>query len=147
MSKLYIVFVADWQKYEQEIRRLREYVFVGEQSVPKELEFDGLDPASTHVLALTNSGEAIGTGRVRANGHIGRMAVHPQWRKQGVGSRILACLLQVARQAQPRVTPYLNAQTTAVGFYQRHGFMSVGKPFTQANIPHQKMVFHAKSHQ
>ncbi len=120
------------------IKIVRETVFIQEQHVPVELEWDELDEAATHVIALDNAVHVIGTARMLANGHIGRMAVLPAWRHQGVGSAMLKELLLLAQQKQ-LAKVFLHAQTTAVGFYERHGFEATGEEFMDAGIPHRYM--------
>jgi len=120
------------------IKAVRERVFIQEQHVPESLEWDGLDEAASHVVALDNHGQVIGTARLLQDGHIGRMAVVPEWRHQGVGSAMLRELIQMARQWKlPRV--FLHAQTSATGFYERHGFHSQGEEFMDAGIAHRYM--------
>ena len=120
------------------IKTVREAVFIREQHVPVELEWDGLDDAASHVIALDSHAQVIGTVRLLDDGHIGRMAVLPQWRHQGVGSAMLNALLELARQKHlTRV--FLHAQTTAIEFYQRHGFSIRGEEFMDAGIPHRYM--------
>ena len=131
--------LVDWAQGERFIRPIREIVFIREQAVPDELEWDGLDPHCVHVLAWNKGGEAIGTARMQANGRIGRMAVLKDWRGRGAGRALLEALLDCAgRQTHPRVT--LSAQTHAIGFYERAGFHAVGEPFMDAGIPHRTMV-------
>lgn len=133
------VELAEWEKEEKSIRAIRETVFIGEQAVPAELEWDGLDPLCAHVLAWNTSGEPIGTARMQRTGVIGRMAVVKRWRRQGIGQAILQKLLNLAaKQGLLRVT--LSAQTHAVGFYERAGFQPLGELFTDAGISHQRMV-------
>ena len=133
------VELTDWATTESAIRAIRETVFIHEQGVPVELEWDGRDSSCAHVLAWNDRGEAIGTARMQQNGTIGRMAVLKDWRGRGVGRALLQTLLDLAvRQGLPRVT--LSAQTHALGFYERAGFHVVGKPFMDAGIPHRKMV-------
>ena len=120
------------------IKTVREAVFIKEQHVPMELEWDGLDDTATHVVALDKDAQIIGTARMLANGHIGRMAVLPAWRHQGVGSAMLKELLLLAQQKQ-LTKVYLHAQTTAVGFYKQHGFEVAGEEFMDAGIPHRYM--------
>lgn len=133
------VELTDWTTTGSAIRAIRETVFIHEQGVPVELEWDGLDSACAHVLAWNNRGEAIGTARMQQNGTIGRMAVLKDWRGRGVGRALLQTLLDLAtRRGLPRVT--LSAQTHALGFYERAGFDVVGEPFIDAGIPHRKMV-------
>ena len=54
---------------------IRDAVFVVEQNVPVEIELDELDPVCTHLLAVADEGGDVGTGRMTADGHIGRLAV------------------------------------------------------------------------
>ena len=133
------VAAVEWASAEPAIRAIRETVFIREQSVPEEMEWDGLDPSCIHVLAWNGSGEAIGTARLQMMGTIGRMAVLDGWRGRGVGSALLQTLLDLAlRQGLARVT--LSAQAHAVGFYERAGFLAIGEPFMDAGIPHRKMT-------
>lgn len=133
------VKLVDWVDAEPLIRPVRETVFIHEQAVPEELEWDGLDPQCAHVLAWNDQGDAIGTARMQANGTIGRMAVLKDWRGRGAGRALLEALLDCAvRQGLTRVT--LSAQTHAIGFYERAGFHVVGELFIDAGIPHRKMV-------
>ncbi len=133
------VELVEWIKGEQPIRTIRETVFIHEQAVPEDLEWDGLDPHCAHVLAWNDLGEAIGTGRMQANGTIGRMAVLKAWRRRGVGRVMLNRLLDLAaKRGLARVT--LSAQIHALGFYERAGFHVIGEPFIDAGIPHRKMV-------
>ena len=110
-----------------------------QQAVPKELEWDGLDPLCAHALAWNDLGDVIGTARMQGEGTIGRMAVLKDWRGRGAGRALLQTLLDLAaRQGLSRVT--LSAQTHALGFYERAGFHVVGDPFVDAGIPHWLMV-------
>jgi len=106
--------------------------------VPAELEWDGLDPACIHVLAYVNGELPVGTARLLDDGHIGRMAVLRPWRRRGIGSRMLETLIEVARQTGKSGCA-LNAQTHALGFYERHGFVAEGGIFDDAGIPHRHM--------
>ncbi len=126
---------VDYQAAAPLLRRVREPVFVQEQKVPLELEWDDLDPASQHVLALDGAGNPIGTGRLTPKHSIGRMAVLPEWRGRGVGEAILAALVDRARESGwPDVT--LAAQVHAIGFYARAGFLPEGDHFDDAGIDH-----------
>ncbi|MEQ1880807.1 MAG: GNAT family N-acetyltransferase [Burkholderiales bacterium] len=130
--------MADWAADINRLRSVREAVFVLEQSVPVELEWDEFDAVSTHVLAESD-GLAIGTGRLLPDGHIGRMAVLKPWRGIGVGNAMLATLVELAR-ARGYSSLRLNAQEHAIAFYQRQGFIAEGDIFDEAGIPHRRMV-------
>lgn len=129
---------ASWSEDEAALRRVRARVFVAEQGVPEHLEWDGRDSEAVHLIAETASGAAIGTARLLAGGRLGRMAVLPDYRGQGVGSALLRYALLLARQ-QGIGTLRLNAQIQVMPFYQRFGFVTVGERFEEAGIPHQAM--------
>lgn len=121
-----------------ELRAVRETVFVQEQRVPIEQEWDALDPHCLHVIARDADGQAIGTGRLTPEGKLGRMAVLLEWRGHGVGDALLAALIELARQRGWRELA-LNAQVSAYGFYARHGFVPYDARFHEAGIEHQAM--------
>jgi predicted GNAT family N-acyltransferase len=130
---------GDWTHLGPLVGPVRETVFVGEQGVPAEMEYDRWDPASLHVLARGPDGAPIGTGRLLPDGHIGRMAVLREWRGKGVGAALLSHLMEVARhRGVGRLA--LNAQTSAADFYRHFDFVPEGKEFTEAGIPHIRMT-------
>jgi predicted GNAT family N-acyltransferase len=119
-------------------RPIREKVFIEEQKVPREMEWDEWDERCDHAVACDAQGRAIGTARLAPGGKLGRMAVLREWRGLGVGAALLDALLGRAReQALSRVT--LHAQTHAAGFYRRFGFIERGGEFLEAGIPHLEM--------
>lgn len=120
------------------IKSVREQVFIQEQHVPEELEWDEHDTKAVHVVAYDTRDQVIGTARMLADGHIGRMAVLEPWRKNGVGSAMLKTLLLLAQQ-QNLSKVFLHAQTSAIGFYEHHGFRTLGEEFLDAGIPHRYM--------
>jgi predicted GNAT family N-acyltransferase len=135
------VRLAQWPQDEARIHAIREEVFVKEQGVPADLEWDGKDPACLHVIAeLTDAAkrDAVGTGRIMPDGKIGRMAVLGKYRGKGIGGEILAALVEAAR-ARGQHDVYLHAQSHALAFYQRFGFTADGEEFQEAGIPHRKM--------
>lgn len=135
----YLVAPADWPGDEAAIRAIREAVFVRELGIPAGLEWDGRDADCVHLLAYDMAGNPIGTARMLADGHIGRMAVLPDWRGRGVGGTLLIMLMDIA-QAHGIAEVFLNAQTAAAGFYHRHGFIAAGDEFESAGIPHIRMA-------
>jgi len=143
MSKEYSDFsieIVQWSEgVLQTVRPVRNAVFVLEQNVPPELEWDGLDEACVHAIARGCDGAVIGTARMFPDGHIGRLAVLASWRQKGVGSALLQALLDDV-QRRSIESPYLHAQTRAIGFYERHGFCATGEEFMDAGIPHRLMI-------
>lgn len=138
-STAFHVMLADWQRDRDDLRHVREIVFVREQRVPVELEWDGLDDRCDHVLARDREGQPIGTGRLTPEHSIGRMAVLAAWRGHGVGAAMLTALIERARQrGWAQVT--LHAQVDAIGFYQRFGFACHGDEFVEAGIRHRHMT-------
>ena len=132
------VEIVSWSNTKAILRGIREAVFILEQHVPQELEWDDYDSQCTHVLALTDNNKPIGTGRILADGHIGRVAVLAPFRGKGVGSKILFALINFAKnQGMQRV--FLHSQSSAVPFYKRHGFVVVSDEFMDAGIPHRTM--------
>jgi predicted GNAT family N-acyltransferase len=138
MSNPFTVSLVCWHDGEPLLRSIREAVFIREQGVPAELEWDELDDSCRHALALSHQGDAIGCGRMLANGHIGRIAVLPLWRKQKVGTAIMEALLDYAR-AHDYKQVEVDAQTYIMPFYHSFGFVEKGDVFMDAGLPHTKM--------
>ena len=133
--------IANWQDDGTVLRAIRETVFIHEQHVPIELEWDEFDAGCLHILAVDSTGKPIGTARLLPDGHIGRMAVLGEWRSHGVGSALLQRLLEEAKKRHLRLA-IVNAQTYAVGFYTKFDFRTAGEEFIDAGIPHVRMVLH-----
>ena len=129
---------ADWHADNTDIRRIRETVFIREQNVPPEEEWDDMDAQSQHFLARLGKRDAVGTGRLQPDGKITRMAVLSEARGCGVGAALLEALL-VAAVHQGKAVPWLHAQSDAVEFYERYGFAVAGEPFQEAGIEHRLM--------
>ena len=134
------VEIADWSCDDQRdaLLDLRDTVFIQEQGVPEQRERDGLDVDCWHVLARDESGQPIGCGRLTPAHKIGRMAVLPDWRRHGVGAALLRELISRARaQGWPGVA--LDAQVSAIDFYERAGFVAHGEEFEDAGLAHRAM--------
>jgi predicted GNAT family N-acyltransferase len=129
---------ADYQADFDDLRAVREAVFILEQNIPENVEFDGADPDCYHFVARDNQHHAIGTGRLAPDHKIGRMAVLKTWRGKGVGKALMLALLDKA-QKLGWTEATLNAQTEVLGFYEKFGFITEGAIFNEANIPHQGM--------
>lgn len=136
----YLVHPADWSVDEAAIARVRREIFVEEQAVPEELEWEALDPECTWFIAQAESGEVVGIVRLTPEARIGRMAVLASWRRMGVGAALLAAALDAARR-QGFASVRLSAQTHALPFYARHGFQPEGEVYQDAGIPHIAMTY------
>ncbi|MGA7948673.1 MAG: GNAT family N-acetyltransferase [Thiobacillaceae bacterium] len=137
MSLSIPVQVLSWAEGEPILADLRRRVFIEEQRVPEELEWDGEDMDALHFLARVD-GQPVGCARLLPDGHIGRMAVLNDWRGKGVGRRLMKVLLMEAERLKLGHL-FLNAQTQAAGFYTKYGFNQVGGEFFDASIPHVRM--------
>ncbi len=138
-----LIQVLDWNHAEARARQVRNAVFIIEQKVPVELEWDEWDLLSEHALALDARAEPIGTARLLPDGHLGRMAVLGPWRGRGIGRALALALLSRARERGMRRIE-LHAQTHAIGFYRALGFTEFGAPFDEAGIPHIAMALELK---
>ncbi|MCX7741809.1 MAG: YbgC/FadM family acyl-CoA thioesterase [Tepidimonas sp.] len=136
------VVTGGWNELRADAAPLRRAVFVQEQGIAEQEEWDEADAQALHAVAYNRLGQAVGTGRLLQAepgvGKIGRMAVHAALRGIGVGARLLQALTQAA-QARGDHTLRLSAQHSAIGFYQRHGWEPVGAPYDEVGIPHQAM--------
>ncbi|MFJ7586125.1 GNAT family N-acetyltransferase [Streptomyces sp. NPDC097617] len=129
---------------------VRSEVFVIEQSVPESIEYDAYDADAVHVLAVAADGAPLGTGRLLhgpaalgktgdpAVGSLGRLAVAQSARGLGVGVALVRAIeAEAARRGLTAVD--LGAQTHALGFYERLGYVAYGPEFQDAGIPHRAM--------
>ena len=130
--------LGNWAELQQEAKIIRTQVFVEEQNVPVDIELDDMDVHCLHALAYHETGQAMGTGRLLPDGHIGRMAVLPAYRNMGVGAAILRALMAQAK-LRGQTSVQLNAQIAAENFYRRHGFVRQGEQFQEAGITHVHM--------
>ena len=138
MKDNFVIQVVSWQTHAAPLKAVREEVFIKEQHVPVELEWDGLDVAAQHLLALSNAGEAICCARLPGDGSIGRMAVLKTWRGLGVGSALLNKAVELYRQ-QDIQNITLSAQVHAIPFYEKSGFEVCSEPYLDADILHVDM--------
>lgn len=132
---------AIWPDDAGALEELRNRVFVVEQGVPRDIEWDGQDADAQHIIATLEGaveGAVVGCGRLLSDGRIGRLAVVAQHRGKNIGGEILNAILGIAR-LRGQTALYLHAQTDAIGFYQRAGFSTTSPPFTEAGIEHVNM--------
>jgi len=140
------LLLGSWEQVGAQARAVRTAVFIVEQNIAVEEEWDEWDARSLHAVALDARGEPIGTGRLlppafdadARTGHIGRMAVLAAARKSGIGGAILRALMHAA-PAQGFGQIILHAQKYVSSFYARHGFIAEGDEFLEVGIPHVTM--------
>ena len=132
--------ITSWAEAQNLVKSLRYQVFVIEQKVPEDMEWDEFDQIAWHAI-VTADNQTIGTGRLIIDDRIakiGRMAVQSSRRNQGIGKSILKSLIQTAKEkgAQECI---LHAQTHAIAFYAKEDFEPHGPIFDEAGIPHVEM--------
>lgn len=147
----YAVRVAEDPADREACFAVRKEVFVGEQGVPEDIEYDAYDAVALHVLAVREDGVPLGTGRLlfgeaaagktggdASVGSLGRLAVTQAARGLGVGAALVRAIEDAAR-ARGLAAVDLHAQTHALGFYERLGYVAYGPEFPDAGIPHRAM--------
>lgn len=139
MPGFLLIRVLDWNQVQAQARRVRDAVFIVEQGVPQELEWDEWDALSDHAVALDAHSNPLGTARLLPDGHLGRMAVLAPYRGKGVG-RAMAQALLIKAQERGMRRVVLHAQTHAAGFYRKLGFDAFGGEFQEAGIAHIAMA-------
>ena len=130
---------ANWTSDARTLSHIRGLVFIVEQNVPRDEEWDGRDDDAWHFLATNADDEPIGCARLLPDGQIGRMAVLKDYRGWGVGAALLDHACEKARHLGFTFV-FLNAQTHALTFYEAGGFTAEGDEFDEAGIPHRRMT-------
>lgn len=126
-----------WEDHKAALEKIRRCVFIQEQQVPEHEEWDEWDAPSEHFIALSTKRDVVGVGRLQPDAKITRMAVLREWRGYRVGALLLTTMIERAKQCG--MTPWLHAQTQALDFYRRHGFVVSGDEFEEAGILHCEM--------
>ncbi|MDH6627067.1 putative GNAT family N-acyltransferase [Streptomyces sp. LBL] len=147
----YVLRVAEDPADREACFAVRKEVFVGEQGVPEDLEYDVYDADAVHVLAVREDGLPLGAGRLLHGeaaaaktdgdlsvGSLGRLAVTKAARGLGVGASLVGAIEDAAR-ALGLTAVDLHAQTHALGFYERLGYVAYGPEYPDAGIPHRGM--------
>ncbi|MFF4061906.1 GNAT family N-acetyltransferase [Streptomyces sp. NPDC001668] len=150
-TRAYEVRVAEDPADREACFTVRKEVFVGEQGVPEDIEYDAYDAVAVHVLAVREDGVPLGTGRLlfgeaaagktggdASVGSLGRLAVTREARGLGVGAALVRAVEEAAR-ARGLAAVDLHAQTHALGFYEWLGYVAYGPEFLDAGIPHRAM--------
>ena len=137
------VRVGPWSELGKDAQAIRTAVFVQEQRIPAEMEWDEADQGCIHAVAVNRFGMPLATGRLLEHvpgvAKIGRMAVVQTMRGSRIGRNVLDALMKAARERGDREV-LLHAQLSAAPFYTRAGFTTRGPVFEEAGIPHVEMV-------
>jgi tRNA(adenine34) deaminase len=131
------VKTATWHDDQSTLRAIRFEVFVEEQGVPAEVEIDRFDPLCIHAIAWVG-GQAAACGRLLPDGHIGRMAVRKPFRGRNIGAAVLEHLIAKATQRGDSES-VLSAQTHAIAFYEKFGYVAHGAEYLDCGIAHRTM--------
>ena len=134
----FVISIVSWSDKQAELTSVRRAVFIEEQNVPEIIELDGKDPDFIHVLATDTKGRPVGTARMDRKGRIGRMAVLQNYRRQGIGRKMIQTLMDYGRK-NAITNFHVSSQITAVGFYKKIGFEPFGEEFLEAAIMHINM--------
>jgi len=133
-----VIAIVNWSDNQAELTSVRRAVFIEEQNVPESIELDGRDANFIHVLASDKNGRPVGTARIDRKGKIGRMAVLHDYRRRGIGRKMIQALMDYGRKYA--ITDFhLSAQITAIEFYRKMGFEPFGEEFIEAGISHINM--------
>ncbi|MDH3342963.1 MAG: GNAT family N-acetyltransferase [Gammaproteobacteria bacterium] len=126
-----------WEQSQRALKEIRTTVFIEEQQVPVEQEWDEFDKQSIHFLAI-HENRPVATARLKPDGQIGRMAVIEKYRHQGIGTQLLNKVLLHAKNNNFSMI-YIHAQKKAIGFYKKFDFIYNGNEFMDAGIEHVAM--------
>lgn len=132
-----VIEQGDWATLGECAAEIRRQVFIEEQAVSLNDEWDGRDPECLHFLAWCQN-RPLGTARLLPDGHLGRVAVIAQARGKGIGLHLMRAAISAARQRNHRKI-ILDAQLHALPFYERLGFQAFGSEFYDAGILHRSM--------
>lgn len=138
MTTTVTVVSGDWKTYQHECERVRAMVFVAEQKVPRDMEFDEDDGKAEHFVAFDARHMVMGCARLLDNGRIGRVAVLRPFRRRGIGRAVMEAVIARAK-VRGMTSVHLGAQVQAQPFYEDLGFEAYGDVFDEAGIPHQMM--------
>jgi predicted GNAT family N-acyltransferase len=120
---------------------VRHTVFVEEQGVSEDIEYDGRDDEATHFVAY-DDGEPVGAARLRdpepEKGKVERVAVLESRRGEDWGRRLMDAVEETARERDLSKL-VLHSQTHVEAFYSKLGYETVSDVFEEAGIPHVEM--------
>ncbi|MEQ1452233.1 GNAT family N-acetyltransferase [Acinetobacter seifertii] len=135
---MYKVIADDWEQLEKDAKYIREQVFIQEQGIASEDEWDDFDATAVHFMVYDKE-QPIATARLLPQHSVGRVAVLMSYRKQGIGKILMQHIIDYARNQK---LPYLklSAQTYVTAFYEALGFNVQGEVYQDCGIPHINMI-------
>ncbi|GAA5587676.1 acetyltransferase SACOL1063 [Acinetobacter calcoaceticus] len=135
---MYKIIAGGWEQLEKDAKLIREQVFIQEQGIAPEDEWDDLDATVLHFIVYDRE-QPIATARFLPQHSVGRVAVLMPYRKQGIGKILMEHIIEYARQQN---LPYikLSAQTYVTAFYEALGFVVQGEEYLDCGIPHIDMT-------
>ncbi len=137
LSDKFNIQMVTWASHQPQLRAVRMPVFIEEQAVTPEFEWDDIDVSAVHVLATLNN-QPIACLRIIDYKKIGRMAVLKQYRGNGLGTALLLEAVSICKQHGGK-TVYISAQTHAISFYQKAGFKVTSAEYCDVDITHVDM--------
>jgi len=135
---MFSVKYGSWDQLQQDAKLIRKLVFISEQNIPEQDEWDDQDAISQHFVVYDHN-QPIATARLLTNNSVGRVAVLKAYRGQGIGRLIMLQIIAYA-QAQKRPSLQLSSQVHAISFYEKLGFSIQGDEYDECGIPHIEMV-------
>ncbi|ENU44732.1 GNAT family acetyltransferase [Acinetobacter genomosp. 33YU] len=135
---MYEVIAGGWEQLEKDAKYIREQVFIQEQGIASEDEWDDFDATAVHFMVYDKE-QPIATARLLPQHSVGRVAVLIPYRKQGIGKILMQHIIDYARNQK---LPYLklSAQTYVTAFYEALGFNVQGEVYQDCGIPHINMI-------
>jgi YbgC/YbaW family acyl-CoA thioester hydrolase len=137
------ITLGSWPESGADASAVRSEVFIAEQGIPQEMEWDEADALCLHAVAYNPLGQPVGTARLlpsdRGSAKIGRMAVKRVLRGTAIGRQLLHALVAAAWE-RGDLAIVLHAQQSARRFYEKSGFVVQGAPFEEVGIPHIEMA-------
>ena len=133
--------ILSWIKNLNEIKKIRTVVFLHEQNIPEELEWDEYDKSALHFGLFYKSCLVAYARSIENNAYwIGRMTVHKEYRNIGIGSHLLQLAIAFLRDRNSQKDIFVSAQVQAIHFYEKNNFSVRGKAYLDAGILHTDMI-------
>jgi len=138
-KKSLVVSEVCFNHYKPQITQIRNTIFVQEQNVPKDLEWDELDNTATHFIIESDQNNLIAYARLLPSGKLGRVAVIKQYRRQGIGNLLMTAIIEKAAKLGIE-TLRISAQVAVINFYTQLGFHLTSDIYLEAGIEHRTML-------